>query len=172
MSRDRSTESWTQITCVSDRLPAVGRYSRARNGNRTRINCLEGSYANPLHHTDLMSFQIKGSACFPISYSLKGDRWDSNPHHSESQSDALPSLTQPQYPMGELNSSPLHWKRSVLAIRLIGQNTDDRSRTYNFLLVRQALSRWVKKTWCWMQELNPQPTDYKSVALPNWANPA
>lgn len=26
--------------------------SKARNENRTRINCLEGSHAKPLHHTD------------------------------------------------------------------------------------------------------------------------
>ena len=27
-------------------------------------------------------------------------------------------------------------------------------------------------SWCWWQESNLQPTDYKSVALPNWATSA
>lgn len=50
--------------------------SKARNENRTRINCLEGSYAKPLHHTDI-SYNNRIRTCTYRSLSGRSFRYTS-----------------------------------------------------------------------------------------------
>ena len=96
---------------------------------------------------------IKSQMLYRLSYRdmIGWDGWVRTSEMTESKSVALP--------LGYIPTSIRKWWRGA----------DSNCRTRRELIYSQprlATSLPLRKKWCRLEDLNPQPTDYKSVALP------
>ena len=110
-----------------------------------------------------------------------GDRWDSNPRMPEPQSGALDHFaTTAAIRIGRGSRSRTHtngfgdrcstiklcpcgrWWRVMDSNHRTRMGADLQSAAFDHF----ANPPRCKSTWCRREDLNPQPTDYKSVALP------
>ncbi len=71
-----------------------------------------------------------------------------------------PTLTVLETAVLPLNYAPINWWRMMDSNHRTRQRTDLQSAAFGHF------ANPPRKSWCRREDLNPQPTDYKSVALP------